>query len=162
MFVTHQYVQETLCLLHRLLEVAILSFLCHKHQVLFGSLIVVVMLKSAIDSLATLDLVANLLFVVVLACVSEHFTTGVGILRNDVLREVKTFQRTHTAECYVELSCCKHASTQVKRKLVKGHALALVYRYRPCQLQRVLGEGSCQFLLHLTLFLVVVVAVRFP
>ena len=85
MLVTHQYVQKSLCLLHRLLEVAILCLLCYKHQILFGCLIIVILLKSTIDSLATLNLVANLLFVVVLACVSEHFTTCMGILRDDVL-----------------------------------------------------------------------------
>ena len=109
--ITHQYIQETLSLLHRLLEVAILSFLCHKHQVLFGSLIVVVMLKSAIDSLATLDLVANLLFVVVLACVSEHFTTCVSILRDDILREIEAIKASYAAKCHIELSGSEHAST---------------------------------------------------
>ena len=95
--VAHQDVEETLCLLHSLLDVAILSLLCYEHKVLLGSLVVVVVLERTIDSLSAFYLVAYLLLVVVLACISEHFTTCVGILRNDVLREVEPFERTYTA-----------------------------------------------------------------
>ena len=60
------------------------------------------------------------------------------------------------------MASCEHPSAQIERKLVESHALALVYRNCPCQFQRILGEGTCQLLLHLTFFLVIVVAIRFP
>ena len=109
--ITHQYIQETLCLLHCLLEVAIFCFLRHELQVLFGSLIVVVLLKGSIDSLSALYLVADLMFVVVLACVSENFTTCVSILGDDILREIEAIKASYAAKCNIELSGSEHAST---------------------------------------------------
>lgn len=71
-------------MLHSLLDVAILCLLRYEHKILLGSLIIVIVLECLIHSLTALYLVAYLLFVVILACVSEYLTAGVSILRNDI------------------------------------------------------------------------------
>ena len=81
MFVTYQYVKKTLRLLHSLLDVAILCLLRYEHKILSGSLIIVIVLECFIYSLTTLYFVVYLLLVIVLTCISEYLTTGVGILR---------------------------------------------------------------------------------
>ena len=162
MLVAHEYVKEAFCLLHGFFDVAVLSLLRYEEQVLTCRFVVVVVLECAIDSFSALYLVANLLLVVVLACVSQHLTTRMSILRYDVLREVQTFKAANTAQSYVELSCCEHATAEVEREFVEGHALTLVDGDCPCKFQRVLGECTNEFLLHLALLLVVVVAVRLP
>ena len=85
-----------------------------------------------------------------------------SILRNNRTREEQATQRTHTTQSHIELACCEHSSTQVKVELIESHTLTFMHSDSPSQSKRILGESTHQFLLHLALLLIVLIAIRLP
>ena len=82
----------------------------------------------------------------------EHLALTNGLLQADALQTGASRQGN------VSLTTGEHAAREVDLHLVEGQALALVYRYRPSQSQRILLVASDFLLLDFLLHLVEVVA----
>ena len=126
------------------------------------SLIVVMTAQRLIHCLSALYLAVDYLLVIVPTGIRQHFPAGMGILRNDGVGQVKSAQRAHAAQCYVQLSCRKHPPTQVQIQLVERHTLTLMHRDGPSQSERILRKSALQFLLHFPAFAVILIVVRLP